>query len=77
MALFDSRVVHCGGANTSQGKRRVLFYFTLTAGDTEKYNPNPSRGTGSIRAIDRHKYSYKQLLQLATEKKVKELVVNV
>ena len=31
-AIFDSRVLHTGGANTSNGVRRILFYFTLTSG---------------------------------------------
>ena len=33
-AIFDSRVLHTGGANTSNGIRRILFYFTLTSGNT-------------------------------------------
>ena len=56
-AIFDSRVLHFGGANTSQ-KRRILFYFTFTAGDVEKNNPNPARGMGSIRISDRQRYSW-------------------
>ena len=56
-AIFDSRVLHFGGANTSQ-KRRILFYFTFTAGDVQKNNPNPARGMGSIRFEDDQKYSW-------------------
>ena len=62
VAIFDSRVLHCGGANTTPDKRRVLFYFTFTSGDTEKFNPNPSRGAGSIRIEDRFKHTLKSLL---------------
>lgn len=29
VAIMDSRLLHSGGANTSAGKRRALFYFTL------------------------------------------------
>ena len=60
--LFDSRVLHSGGSNDSGDKRRVLFYFTVTAGDTISFNPNPSRGTGSIRAIDRDRHSVAELI---------------
>ena len=28
VAIFDSRLLHCGGANESDDKRRILFYFT-------------------------------------------------
>ena len=28
VAIFDSRLLHCGGANESEDKRRILFYFT-------------------------------------------------
>ena len=49
--VFDSRCLHAGGANITN-KRRVLFYFTITAGDTTKNNPNPKRGYGSIRTED-------------------------
>ena len=61
VVIFDSRVLHAGGANTSNGSRRILFYFTFTAGDVEKNNPNPSRGTGSIRDIDRLKHTLKSI----------------
>lgn len=74
VAIFDSRVLHCGGANTSTDKRRVLFYFTFTAGDTQKHNPNPSRGTGSIRAVDRHVHTLQSvLLDAATRSTIKEI----
>lgn len=73
VVIFDSRVLHCGGANTSDmrtvqvqegeaGERRVLFYFTLTSGDTERYNPNPSRGMGSIRLQDRMRLNILNIL---------------
>ena len=61
-AIFDSRVLHCGGENSSLDRRRVLFYFTFTAGDTKQFNPNPSRGAGSIRSQDRFQISLRSLL---------------
>ena len=61
-AIFDSRVLHLGGANTSK-KRRILFYTTFTAGDVVKYNPNPSRGMGSIRREDQLRYSLNHLTE--------------
>ncbi len=44
VVIFDSRILHCGGANKSS-KRRILFYFTLTTNKTTKEaDPwNPSR----------------------------------
>ncbi len=44
VVVFDSRILHCGGANSSS-KRRILFYFTLTTNKTTKEaDPwNPSR----------------------------------
>lgn len=65
-AIFDSRVLHFGGANTSQ-KRRILFYFTFTAGDVEKNNPNPARGMGSIRIEDQRKFSWMHFANKVTQ----------
>ena len=77
VVIFDSRVLHCGGPNTSEqrpfpgneegtqgtrGARRVLFYFTFTSGDTATFNPNPSRGTGSIRTVDRYEHTLHSIL---------------
>jgi ectoine hydroxylase-related dioxygenase (phytanoyl-CoA dioxygenase family) len=64
--IFDSRVLHCGGANSSE-KRRVLFYFTITAGDTLKNNPNPKRGMGSIRMDDWQKHTVASLNNAVSE----------
>jgi len=61
VVIFDSRVLHCGGANTSEGTRRILFYFTFTAGNVEANNPNPSRGMGSIRKEDQSKYFWTEI----------------
>lgn len=58
--IFDSRILHCGGANESNN-RRVLFYWTLTSGDTIKNNPNPKRGMGSIRVDDHLKHTFVSL----------------
>jgi hypothetical protein len=58
VAIFDSRILHAGGANTDSDRRRILFYFTFTSGDVERNNPNPARGSGSIRDEDRMKYSW-------------------
>jgi ectoine hydroxylase-related dioxygenase (phytanoyl-CoA dioxygenase family) len=62
VAIFDSRVLHCGGENSSVDRRSVLFYFIFTAGDTRVFNPNPSRGAGSIRSQDRFQISLRSLL---------------
>ena len=32
VVCMDSRLLHCGGANTSAGQRRRLFYFTVHDG---------------------------------------------
>lgn len=49
-AVFDSRLLHCGRANTS-AKRRILFYFTLSE-QAEWPLPNGLHGSNSIRAED-------------------------
>lgn len=49
-AVFDSRLLHCGRANSSQ-KRRVLFYFTLSE-QAEWPLPGGLHGSNSIRADD-------------------------
>jgi len=56
VAIFDSRLLHCGGANESEDKRRILFYFTFTAADTTRIKP------GSIRNMDRGKYTLSDLI---------------
>lgn len=60
VVIFDSRILHSGGANTSMN-RRTLFYFTFTTGDTTLNNPNPKRGSGSIRRNDYLKHNYQTL----------------
>ena len=42
--LFDSRTMHCGGANESN-RRRVLFYFSFEVAGSE----NPNAAVSSIR----------------------------
>ena len=42
--MFDSRLLHCGGDNSSN-KRRVLFYFSFEVSGKE----NPNSGFSSIR----------------------------
>lgn len=49
-AVFDSRLLHCGRENTS-GRRRVLFYFTLS-GQREWPLPDGLHGSNSIRRDD-------------------------
>jgi len=45
LSLFDSRLLHCGGANTAK-KRRILFYFSFKAGDQR---PPPGTILASLR----------------------------
>jgi len=51
VAIFDSRLLHCGGANISN-KRRVLFYFTVSE-DQRWPLPNGLHGSNSVRSADR------------------------
>ena len=44
VSMFDSRLLHCGGGNSSN-KRRVLFYFSFEVSSLE----NPNSGFSSIR----------------------------
>lgn len=44
VSMFDSRLLHCGGGNSSD-KRRVLFYFSFEVSGTE----NPNAFLSSIR----------------------------
>lgn len=55
MAVFDSRLLHCGRENSSN-KRRVLFYFTVSA-QHEWPLPNGKHGSNSIRAEDFGKWT--------------------
>jgi len=41
-------------------------------GDVEKYNPNPSRGTGSIRNDDRMRHSLKCICSDRDEKRLEQ-----
>lgn len=53
-AIFDSRVLHCGCANTSQ-KQRVLFYFTLSKSQRWPL-PGGLHGSNSMREEDRWRW---------------------
>mmetsp|Transcript_47854 Transcript_47854/g.95782 ORF Transcript_47854/g.95782 Transcript_47854/m.95782 type:complete len:192 (+) Transcript_47854:94-669(+) len=64
VAIFDSRLLHAGGANSSQ-KRRVLFYFTVSA-QHEWPLPDGLHGSNSIRAQDKGRWCVKDML-LETE----------
>jgi ectoine hydroxylase-related dioxygenase (phytanoyl-CoA dioxygenase family) len=59
-AAFDSRILHCGSANTS-AKRRVLFYFTLSA-QREWPLPDGLHGSNSIRPEDKGAWLVSDLL---------------
>ena len=54
VALFDSRVLHCGCANTSD-KQRVLFYFTLSRSQRWAL-PGGLHGSNSVREEDRWRW---------------------
>ena len=54
VAAFDSRVLHCGCANSSQ-RRRVLFYVTLSRAQTWPL-PGGLHGSNSVRAEDRWRW---------------------
>ena len=59
IAVFDSRVLHCGCANTSD-KRRVLFYFT--ASRMQRWPlPGGLHGSNSRRAEDVWQWQLKDL----------------
>ena len=51
VAAFDSRVLHCGCANDS-GRRRVLFYFTVSRAQRWPL-PDGLHGSNSVRKEDR------------------------
>lgn len=59
-AIFDSRLLHCGMANTSK-LRRVIFYFSVSK---QKLWPLPDglHGSNSIRSEDRYRYQIKDFL---------------
>lgn len=60
VAIFDSRILHCGMENCSS-KRRVLFYFT--ASRMQRWPlPNGHHGSNSRRAEDAWRWQLKDLL---------------
>ena len=47
LLLFDSRALHCGGANLKDGgQRRALFYFSLKRAQSA----SGKSGAGTLRA---------------------------
>jgi len=60
VSVFDSRILHCGMANTAN-KRRILFYFTLSK---SLFWPLPGglHGSNSIMVEDRYRYQVKDIL---------------
>ena len=61
ISIFDSRLLHCGEANTSN-KRRILFYLTIS----RQINwplPNGLHGSNSIRSKDKWKYQINQFIK--------------
>jgi ectoine hydroxylase-related dioxygenase (phytanoyl-CoA dioxygenase family) len=64
VAIFDSRVLHCGDANSSD-KRRVLFYFTLSK-QADWPLPNGLHGSNSILAPDKGKWKVSDMVDQPT-----------
>lgn len=62
-AAFDSRLLHCGCANTSQ-KTRVIFYMTFSR-DAIWPLPDGLHGSNSVRAEDLRRWKLPDLLAMA------------
>jgi len=62
-ALFDSRLLHCGCANTSQNTR-VIFYMTFSR-DAIWPLPDGLHGSNSIRVEDVRRWKLPDLLAMA------------
>eukprot|EP01041_Mallomonas_annulata_P010739 gene10739-22436_t len=60
VAIFDSRILHCGRSNSSS-KRRALFYFTLSKQQNWPL-PNGLHGSNSVRKEDLFKWQIKDVL---------------
>jgi ectoine hydroxylase-related dioxygenase (phytanoyl-CoA dioxygenase family) len=60
VSIFDSRLLHCGCANTS-AKRRVLAYCTVSKQQRWPL-PDGLHGSNSVRKEDRWKFQIKDLL---------------
>ena len=60
VVIFDSRILHCGTANTSN-LQRILFYFTLSKAPDWPL-PDGLHGSNSIRLEDRFKWKVKDLI---------------
>lgn len=61
VSIFDSRLLHCGCANTSN-KRRVLAYCTVSKQQRWPL-PDGLHGSNSVRVEDRWKYQVKDLIK--------------
>ena len=59
IAAFDSRVLHCGCANTTS-KPRVLFYFTLSRAQRWPL-PGGLHGSNSVREEDRWQWQLRDV----------------
>jgi hypothetical protein len=66
VAIFDSRILHAGGASVSD-QRRVLFYFTASASPTWPL-PNGLHGSNSARADDRWQWRLSDVVKGASKK---------
>lgn len=60
VTIFDSRILHCGCANSSK-KRRVIAYYTLSKQHRWPL-PEGLHGSNSIREEDRWQYQLKDFL---------------
>lgn len=60
VAIFDSRLLHCGMPNKST-KRRVIFYFSVSKQQRWPL-PGGLHGSNSIRPEDRYRYQVKDFL---------------
>jgi len=63
VALFDSRVLHCGCEN-STAKTRTLFYITVS--EAQRWPlPDGLHGSNSVRAEDRGRFQLRDFGMLA------------
>ena len=60
VAIFDSRVLHCGLGNTS-AKRRILFYCTVSAQHAWPL-PDGLHGSNSVLPADRSRWRVRDFL---------------
>ena len=60
VSIFDSRILHCGLANSSR-KRRILAYLTVSKQQRWPL-PDGLHGSNSVRKEDRYRYQIKDFL---------------